>query len=135
LAWQMRRGGRERADRSIIKSSKSTVNHKPIARHSPNFCHSWEEALREGKASLSVFWGVYTVPRSPLSRRLVKCCPHTMLLPKGGVTWKSTKARLPPSRAIVHFLTRSRFPLFLTLAGVVLILWRGISTSASEMQR
>lgn len=58
-----------------------------------------------------------------------------MLLPKGGVTWKSAKANLPPTRAIWVFLTRTRFLLSLALAGVVLLLWRGISTSASEMQR
>ncbi|KUJ12007.1 glycosyltransferase family 62 protein [Mollisia scopiformis] len=58
-----------------------------------------------------------------------------MLLPKGGVTWKSAKASLPPTRAIWVFLTRTRFLLCVALAGIVLLLWRGVSTSASEMQR
>ncbi|KAH8821138.1 glycosyltransferase family 62 protein [Xylogone sp. PMI_703] len=58
-----------------------------------------------------------------------------MLLPKGGVTWKSAKAQLPPTRAIWVFLTRTRFLVFVALAGIVLLLWKGISTSASEMQR
>jgi len=58
-----------------------------------------------------------------------------MLLPKGGVTWKSAKANLPPTRAIWVFLTRTRFLLCLALAGIVILLWRGVSTSASEMQR
>lgn len=58
-----------------------------------------------------------------------------MLLPKGGVTWKSAKANLPPTRAIWVFLTRARFLLCLALAGIVILLWRGVSTSASEMQR
>jgi hypothetical protein len=58
-----------------------------------------------------------------------------MLLPKGGVTWKSAKANLPPTRAIWVFLTRTRFLLCLALAGIVVLLWRGVSTSASEMQR
>ncbi|KAL3424459.1 Mannan polymerase II complex ANP1 subunit [Phlyctema vagabunda] len=58
-----------------------------------------------------------------------------MLLPKGGVTWKSAKANLPPTRAIWVFLTRTRFLLCVALAGIVLLLWRGISTSAGEMQR
>lgn len=58
-----------------------------------------------------------------------------MLLPKGGVTWKSTRARLPPSRAIVHFFTKSRFLLVLALVAIVIVLWRGITSSASEMQR
>ncbi|KAG0651941.1 Mannan polymerase II complex anp1 subunit [Hyphodiscus hymeniophilus] len=58
-----------------------------------------------------------------------------MLLPKGGVTWKSAKANLPPTRAIWVFLTRTRFLLCLALTGIVVLLWRGVSTSASEMQR
>ncbi|KAH8685620.1 putative ANP1 protein [Tricladium varicosporioides] len=58
-----------------------------------------------------------------------------MLLPKGGVTWKSARAQLPPTRAIWVFLTRTRFLLCVALAGIVLLLWRGVSTSASEMQR
>jgi len=58
-----------------------------------------------------------------------------MLLPKGGVTWKSAKANLPPTRAIWHFVTRTRFILCLALGGIILLLWRGVSTSASEMQR
>ena len=58
-----------------------------------------------------------------------------MLLPKGGITWKSAKSQLPPTRAIWVFLTRTRFLLCVALAGIVLLLWRGVSTSASEMQR
>lgn len=59
----------------------------------------------------------------------------TMLLPKGGVNWKGASSRLPPSRAIWVFLTRTRFLLCLAVAGVVLLFWRGVSTSAGEMQR
>lgn len=58
-----------------------------------------------------------------------------MLLPKGGVTWKSAKAQLPPARAVWVFLTRTRFLVFVALAGIILLLWKGIRTSASEMQR
>ncbi|PSS27211.1 glycosyltransferase family 62 protein [Amorphotheca resinae ATCC 22711] len=58
-----------------------------------------------------------------------------MLLPKGGITWKSAKANLPPARAIWVFLTRTRFLLLLAVTGILLLLWRGLSTSASEMQR
>jgi hypothetical protein len=58
-----------------------------------------------------------------------------MLIPKGGVTWKSAKAQLPPTRAIWVFLTRTRFLVCVALAGIVVLLWRGVSTSASEMQR
>lgn len=58
-----------------------------------------------------------------------------MLLPKGGVNWKAAKARLPPSRAVWHFLTRTRFLLFVAVAGIIILLWRGLSDTAGEMQR
>ncbi|TVY26698.1 Mannan polymerase II complex anp1 subunit [Lachnellula hyalina] len=58
-----------------------------------------------------------------------------MLLPKGGVNWKSASAKLPPTRAIWVFITRTRFLLLVALTGLILLLWRGVSTSASEMQR
>ncbi|KAI1502825.1 putative ANP1 protein [Biscogniauxia marginata] len=58
-----------------------------------------------------------------------------MLLPKGGITWKSTKAQLPPTRAIWLFVTRTRVLLSIAIAGIILLLWRGIRTSATEMQR
>ncbi|RAL05774.1 ANP1/MMN9/VAN1 family protein [Aspergillus ibericus CBS 121593] len=57
-----------------------------------------------------------------------------MLLPKGGVTWKSAKARLPPWRAVLFLVTRTRFLVSLAITGLVILLWRGISKSASEMQ-
>ncbi|KAK4448269.1 Anp1-domain-containing protein [Podospora aff. communis PSN243] len=57
-----------------------------------------------------------------------------MLLPKGGVSWKAAKSSLPPTRAIWVFLTRTRFLLLVAITGAILLLWRGISTSASEMQ-
>ncbi|KAK3327129.1 Anp1-domain-containing protein [Cercophora scortea] len=57
-----------------------------------------------------------------------------MLLPKGGVSWKAARSQLPPTRAIWVFLTKTRFLLFLALTGTILLLWRGIRTSASEMQ-
>lgn len=61
--------------------------------------------------------------------------PFDMLLPKGGINWKAARASLPPSRAIWVFLTKTRFLLFVAVAGAVLLLWRGISTSASEMHK
>ncbi|KAK0720885.1 Anp1-domain-containing protein [Lasiosphaeris hirsuta] len=57
-----------------------------------------------------------------------------MLLPKGGVSWKAARSSLPPTRAIWVFLTRTRFLLLVAIVGAILLLWRGISTSASEMQ-
>ncbi|KJX96448.1 putative mannan polymerase ii complex anp1 subunit protein [Zymoseptoria brevis] len=64
-----------------------------------------------------------------------------MLLPKsvgeggGGMTWKSARARLPPTRAVWTFLTRTRFLLFVGLAGIALIIWNGVRGSASDWQR
>lgn len=58
-----------------------------------------------------------------------------MLLPKGGVTWKSAKAGLPPWRAVLFLVTRTRFLVSVALTGLMILFWRGISSSASEMQR
>ncbi|KAL2170338.1 hypothetical protein VTG60DRAFT_4924 [Thermothelomyces hinnuleus] len=58
-----------------------------------------------------------------------------MLLPKGGVSWKAARANLPPRRAILVFFTRSRFLLLIALASIIVLLWRGIRSSAPEMQR
>ncbi|KAK3942242.1 Anp1-domain-containing protein [Diplogelasinospora grovesii] len=57
-----------------------------------------------------------------------------MLLPKGGINWKAARSQLPPTRAIWVFLTKTRFLLFVAVAGAITLLWRGISSSASEMQ-
>ena len=56
-----------------------------------------------------------------------------MLLPKGGITWKSAKAKLPPWKAVVVFLTRTRLLIALAVTGLVILLWRGFSNS--KMQR
>ncbi|EGS18331.1 uncharacterized protein CTHT_0063550 [Thermochaetoides thermophila DSM 1495] len=58
-----------------------------------------------------------------------------MLLPKGGVSWKAARARLPPGRAIFVVLTRARFLLLIAIAAIIVLLWHGISSSAPEMQR
>ncbi|OJD11605.1 hypothetical protein ACJ73_09508 [Blastomyces percursus] len=57
-----------------------------------------------------------------------------MLLPKGGVSWKSAKTRLPPARALISLVSRPRFIFAFALTGMVLLLWRGIWSSATEMQ-
>lgn len=57
-----------------------------------------------------------------------------MLLPKGGINWKAARAQLPPTRAIWVLLAKTRFLLFIAVVGIILLLWRGIRTSASEMQ-
>ncbi|KAI7218435.1 putative ANP1 protein [Hortaea werneckii] len=58
-----------------------------------------------------------------------------MLLPKGGVNWKAARARLPPSRAIWNFITRTRFLLLVAVAGIIVLVWNGLSGTAGEMQR
>lgn len=58
-----------------------------------------------------------------------------MILPKGGVTWKSAKARIPPSRVIWKTLSQTRVLLSVAIAGIILLLWRGLSGTAGEMQR
>ncbi|CAK4033358.1 glycosyltransferase family 62 [Lecanosticta acicola] len=59
-----------------------------------------------------------------------------MLLPKGsGITWKSARARFPPSRAIWNFLIRTRFLLFIAVAGTVLLIWNGLRSTAGDWQR
>lgn len=58
-----------------------------------------------------------------------------MLLPKGGLNWKAARAQLPPTRALWNVLTRTRFLLLVVITGIIILLWRGISSSASEMQR
>jgi hypothetical protein len=58
-----------------------------------------------------------------------------MLLGKGGVSWKAARARLPPSRAVVHFLTRTRLLLLVAIAAIIMLFWRSLSGTAEEMQR
>ncbi|KAI6798678.1 putative ANP1 protein [Hortaea werneckii] len=58
-----------------------------------------------------------------------------MLLPKGGVNWKAARARLPPSRAIWNFITRTRFLLLVAVVGIIFLVWNGLSGTAGEMQR
>ncbi len=58
-----------------------------------------------------------------------------MLLPKGGVTWKSAKARLTPYEALLRAVLRTRFLPLAVVVSVVLLLWRGLSGTAGEMQR
>lgn len=60
---------------------------------------------------------------------------ENMLLPKGGMNWKSARARLPPTRAIWSFLTRTRFLLFVALAGIAILIWNGVRGSAGDWQR
>ena len=58
-----------------------------------------------------------------------------MLLPKGGVNWKSAQARIPPYRVLRHNFTRSRILSFVIIVTVTILLWGGITTSSREMQK
>ncbi|KAK2816016.1 hypothetical protein FQN49_008066 [Arthroderma sp. PD_2] len=58
-----------------------------------------------------------------------------MLLPKGGVTWKSAKANLPPWKAVLVLLSKPRFIISIAAAGLFILLWSGVSRSTGEMQR
>ena len=58
-----------------------------------------------------------------------------MILPKGGVNWKSAQARLPPWKAVFIFLTRTRLLLTAALLGLIILLWRGIFVSTREMSK
>lgn len=58
-----------------------------------------------------------------------------MLLPKGGLNWKSARGQLPPYKVVLNFVTRKRFLLLVAVTGLIVLAWRGISSSASEMKR
>ena len=53
-----------------------------------------------------------------------------MLMPKGGVNWKSAKSKLPPSKAVLRVVTNTRLLLAVAALGTVLLLWRGLSGTA-----
>jgi hypothetical protein len=58
-----------------------------------------------------------------------------MLLPKGGVTWKSAKARFPPWRALIVYITKVRFLAAVAFTGLIILLWRGISVSTKDLSK
>lgn len=58
-----------------------------------------------------------------------------MILPKGGMNWKSARARLPPWKAVFVFLTRTRLLVSVALTGLIVLLWRGIFVSTKEMSK
>jgi hypothetical protein len=60
--------------------------------------------------------------------------PFKMLVGKG-YSWKAAKARLPPSRQIIHTVRNPRFLLSLGLVTAVVLLWRSMGSAAGEMQR
>jgi hypothetical protein len=58
-----------------------------------------------------------------------------MLLPKSRGGWQATRASLRPTRAISKLLTRARVLVIIALVGTVLLLWRGIRSSAPDMHK
>ncbi|KAL8941609.1 MAG: hypothetical protein Q9211_001758 [Gyalolechia sp. 1 TL-2023] len=93
--------------------------------------------------------GQYWAPVWSWTQRYIRCQPEELTnlgkdqeeqkklwdFSERAVQGSCGQARLPPSRAIISFLTRSRFLLIFVLAAIAVILWRGITSSASEMQR
>lgn len=61
--------------------------------------------------------------------------PLAMLFPKDGVSWKAARARMPPSRVIIRAVTQTRLLLCVAIAGIMLLVWNGLSGTAGEMQR
>ncbi|KAK0281162.1 hypothetical protein LTR91_000244 [Friedmanniomyces endolithicus] len=58
-----------------------------------------------------------------------------MLLSTDAVDWKAARARLPPSRVVWNFVTRTRFLLAVALVGVIILIWDGVSGTAGDIQR
>ncbi|MCJ1308452.1 hypothetical protein MMC25_002105 [Agyrium rufum] len=56
-----------------------------------------------------------------------------MLLPKGGINWKSTRARLPPSRKIIGIFSRPRTFVYAIIAVLLFLLWKGVSYGAKDI--
>lgn len=56
------------------------------------------------------------------------------MIPKG-MTVKTIRNKLPPLRAIGQVVLRTRFLFFVFLSAFIIILWRGFSSSAANMQK
>lgn len=57
-----------------------------------------------------------------------------MLLPKG-MNAKTVREKLPPWKALIGVLARTRFWLVVIVGVVVILLLRGFASSAKDMQR
>ncbi|PHH61755.1 hypothetical protein CDD81_8002 [Ophiocordyceps australis] len=57
-----------------------------------------------------------------------------MLLPKGGLNWKAARTQMPPARMLWNIVARTRILLLVGVVGLVVLLWRGVISSASGMQ-
>jgi len=58
-----------------------------------------------------------------------------MILPQGGVTWKSAKARFPPTRAFARFAAQPRVVLIVAVLTTFIILWRALRGTSEELQK
>ncbi|RYN93103.1 hypothetical protein AA0119_g9869 [Alternaria tenuissima] len=52
-----------------------------------------------------------------------------------GYSWKAAKARLPPSRQVIHTVRNPRFLVSVGLVAAILLLWRSMGAAAQEVQR
>ena len=57
------------------------------------------------------------------------------MLAAKGCSWKAVRARLPPTRQVVHTVRRPRVLLGVALLTAVVLLWRSMGSAAGEMQR
>lgn len=61
--------------------------------------------------------------------------PHLKMLAGKGYSWKAARARLPPSRQVLHTVRSPRFLLSLGLFTVVLLLWRSMGSATGEVHK
>lgn len=59
---------------------------------------------------------------------------NTMLAGKG-YSWKAAKARLPPSRQVIHTVRNPKFLLSVGLLTAMILLWRSMGEATGELQR
>lgn len=58
-----------------------------------------------------------------------------MLLPQGGVEWKSAKARFPPTRAFARFAAQPRIVLLIAGLTTFIIIWRALRGTSEELHK
>lgn len=61
--------------------------------------------------------------------------PSLKMLAGKGYSWKSARAKLPPTRAFAHAIRNPRFQLSFGILVILLLIWRSMGPTASEMQR
>jgi hypothetical protein len=52
-----------------------------------------------------------------------------------GYSWKAAKARLPPSRQVIHAVRNPKFLVSVGLIAAIVLLWRSMGSAAQEVQR